>query len=168
MATSSGEVTLRMSVSTSPLSFLALNMASRTTATLRFHPSSFTPEPRPVTTTGSCPVNRPIITADGEVFPIPRSPAMSRSAPLSTSSSAIRFPTLIAATNSASVMASSTSMLPQERRTHSWSPTTSTSSSWSREMSTTRIPMPDSLAIALMPPPPALMLAAIWIDTSFG
>jgi len=51
------------------------------------------------------------------VFPMPMSPAMSRSAPLSTSSSAMARPAAMAASTSSWVNASSRSIRPLERRT---------------------------------------------------
>ena len=60
-------------------------------------PASSMPVPRPTTATGSVPVSAAIKVVAAVVFPIPMSPAISRSAPASTSSSAIRRPASIAA-----------------------------------------------------------------------
>ncbi len=86
--------------------------ASRTAATFRDQPASSIPVPRPTTTTGSAPVSAAINAVAAVVFPIPISPAISRSAPASTSSSAIRRPASTAACASSAVSASSTAMLP--------------------------------------------------------
>ena len=80
-------------------------------------PRRLIPVPRPTTATGSVSVSAAINVVAGVVLPMPMSPAISRSAPASTSSSAIRRPASIAATTSSAVSASSTAMLPLQRRT---------------------------------------------------
>ena len=92
-------------------------IASRTAAVLRDQPASSMPVPRPTTATGSVSVSVAINVVAAVVFPMPMSPAISRSAPASTSSSAIRRPASSAASTSSSLSASSTAMLPLERRT---------------------------------------------------
>ena len=72
------------------------NRASRTAAVLRAQPASSIPVPKPTTATGSAFVSAATKTAAAVVFPIPMSPAISRSAPASTSSSAMRRPAAIA------------------------------------------------------------------------
>ena len=125
-------------------------MASRTAVTLRFQPSSSMPVPRPTTTTGSVLVMAPMRAAAGVVLPIPRSPAMRRSTPESTSWSATRCPICSERITWSSSMASSRSMEPQLRETRS-SPHTS----WSRETSTTRTEAPAARPSTLMAAPPA-------------
>ncbi len=86
---------------------------------------------------------------------------MSRSAPASTSSSAIRHPAVIAATTSASLSASSIAMLPEPRRTL-WAPMAGDSgASQSTAMSATRTVAPATSASTLTAAPPESKLAII-------
>ena len=57
------------------------NRASRTAAVLRAQPASSIPVPKPTTATGSAFVSAATKTAAAVVFPMPMSPAISRSAP---------------------------------------------------------------------------------------
>ena len=104
----------------------------------------------------------------GVVFPIPISPAMSRSAPESTSSSAIRRPASIAAETSSPVSASSTAMLPLPRRTLCTPMDCDNGSSASTAMSATRTVAPAVSASTLIAAPPASKLATICAVTSAG
>ncbi len=99
------------------------------------------------------PVSAEISAAAGVVFPMPMSPAMRRSAPASISSSAMRKPAVTAAIVSASVMASSTAMLPLPRRTLCAPICSETGWSQSTETSTTRTVAPALPASTLIAAP---------------
>ena len=100
----------------SPFTGRPRRIASRTAAVLRIHVASSMPVPRPTTRAGSTSASSPTSAAAGVVFPIPMSPAISRSAPSSISSSATAAPSRRAATHSSRVMASSRSIDPLPRR----------------------------------------------------
>ena len=84
---------------------------------MRIQTRSSMPEPRPITLTGSESVRAATSTAATVLEATPSSPGMSRSAPASTSSSAIAMPLRNAVSASARVSASSWSIRPLPRRT---------------------------------------------------
>ena len=142
--------------------------ASRTAAVLRDHAASSIPVPRPTAATGSVPISAAIRVVAAVVFPMPISPTIRRSAPASTSSSAIRRPASIAAIASSRSRASSVAMLPLERRT--LCVVVASPGDWSRStaISTTRTVAPAASARVLIAAPPASILATIWAVTSGG
>ena len=162
----SAPATLRSIATGSRRSLDARYMASRMAEVLRIHPSSSIPVPRPTSSTGSRPVTRQASTVAGVVLPIPRSPAMSRSAPASISSSAIRRPAATAARTSSSLSASSRSIAPEDRRILWSSSPPGTSADIAR--SATRTPAPACLARTDTAAPPVTMLPAICSVTACG
>ena len=157
----------------SPLTGRPRRIASRTAAVLRIHVMSSMPVPRPTTFAGSTSASSPTRAAAGVVFPIPMSPAISRSAPASTSSSAIRAPSRRAATHSSRVMASSRSIDPLPRRircvvTSSGTGNPLAGQSTSTLTSTTRTVTPWLRARTVAAAPPVTKLATIWAVTSGG
>jgi hypothetical protein len=108
------------------------------------------PVPLPTTATGSELVSAAIKVVAAVVFPIPMSPAINRSAPESTSSSAIWRPASIAAATSSPLSASSTAMLPLPRRTLCAPIDADSGSAASTAMSTTRTLAPAASARTLI------------------
>ena len=144
----------------------ARRIASRIAAVFRIQPASSIPVPRPTATTGSVSVTVAISTVAGVVFPMPMSPAISKSAPESTSSSAIARPAASAATTSSWLSASSRSIDPDDRRT--LCPAARGSVSASTATSTTRTPALATRASAFTAAPPARKFATICAVTSLG
>ena len=126
------------------------------------------PDPRPTTATGSLPVSAATSTDAGVLLPIPRSPGMSRSAPPSTSASAIVIPARTAALTSASLSASSTSMEPELRRTLNSPIERVAGASESTAMSTTRTLAPAAAASTLIAAPPVSIVPSSCAVTSAG
>ena len=146
----------------------ARRSASRTAVALRIQPWSSIPEPRPTTATGSLPVSAAISTDAGVLLATPRSPGISRSAPPSTSASAIRTPAATAARASASVSASSRSIEPEPRRTLNSPIERIAEASVSTAMSTTRTLAPAAAARTLIAAAPVSMLPTSCAVTSAG
>ena len=142
--------------------------ASRTAAHLTIHARSSIPVPRP-TTVATSTSHRTAMSVDaGVVLPMPMSPAISRSAPASTSWSAIAIPARTACSASATVIAGPTAMSPELRRTlKSLTPGRSDRSA-STDMSTTRTLAPVSRASTFTAAPPATKLRTICAVTSGG
>ena len=124
--------------------------------------------PRPTAATGSVPVINATKVVAEVVFPIPMSPAINRSAPASTSSSAICLPASTAARTSSAVSGSSTARLRLLLRTLCAPIAGVSGSSQSTAMSTTRTPAPATPASTLTAAPPASKFATICAVTSGG
>ncbi len=133
----------------------ARNRASRTAVALAIQAASPTPEPRVVASTGSIPVTSDTSAAVGVDTPTPQTAPISRSAPPSTSASAIARPPSKQASSSSSDIASSRSMRPELDLTRCARSTGVADRSAATAMSTVRTTTPAACASGATGPAPA-------------
>src|SRR6266851_384007 len=142
--------------------------AARTTLTFLAHIASSMPVPRPVTSSGSAPVNTATSAADAVVLAMPMSPVSRQRLPAATRSRAISMPTSTALAASSRLMAGPVVMSAVPARTLRDSSPGPGGRSVATPTSTTQTPAPVCAAMALTTAPEAMKFATICAVTSCG